>query len=137
MGKWSRTSLVDEVEHLEFRLASVRNEAQRQTILTELTRKRPLASKLGDIRRARRIAFLGLGAWITHMLDVGKESEAGFKAREQILAPELSDLSVVYDVFSAVQNDDRWDRSVPLGPLGDPRMARILWCASSRMARAF
>ena len=109
VGRWSRTSLVDEVEHLEFRLASLRNEAQRQTILTELTRKRPLASKLGDIRRARRIAFLGLGAWITHMLDVGRESEAGFKAREQILAPELSDLSVVYDVFSAVQNDDRWD----------------------------
>jgi len=85
---------------LEQTLNSESDIAQRRKIELKLDRNRELAKAEENFIITRNLCWLGLGGWLTHLLDTNKISPEEYRTWANIVAKAFPDIEILYRTFT-------------------------------------
>jgi hypothetical protein len=100
MMDWHNLSPSQVVKNLERSLSYVSDTDQREKIELELNRNRALAKVEENFINARNLIWLGLGGWLTHLLDSNKLSPEEYRVWADVAAKAFPNIEILYKTYA-------------------------------------
>jgi hypothetical protein len=99
MMDWLNNPPSQTVKDLEWSLSRVVDTDQRDKIELKLSRSRELAKVEDDFIITRNLVWMGLGGWLTHLMDSNKFSPEDYRKWADIVAEAFKDIETLYKTY--------------------------------------